>query len=205
MYSSANQKPGIKRENRFSFFCYGRHLIKAKTTQTVCFISGLHKQSWNCEHMVGLLGYPDTCAFCSNIVYVLAKEICFIFRKHEVQGKLFVYVTWILALFLYTQRSTTPNRRAIRSELGYPSPCEYCRSLQKHIAGLSLSLIIFLINWVLIKCWSNLRPNWGVRDCVQSLMSKKCKPLIFLCRLSEHDFVRVLPLGQNTIQYWHTL
>ena len=36
------------------------------------------------------MAYPDPSAFCSNIGYVLAKEICFIFRKHEVRSKLFV-------------------------------------------------------------------------------------------------------------------
>ncbi len=33
------------------------------------------------------VGYPDPSAFCNNVGYVLAEEICFIFRKHEVRSK----------------------------------------------------------------------------------------------------------------------
>ncbi len=31
------------------------------------------------------VGYPDPSVFCINVGYALAEEICFIFRKHEVQ------------------------------------------------------------------------------------------------------------------------
>ncbi len=37
-------------------------------------------------------GYPETSIICSNVGYVLAQTICFIFCKHEARGKLFVYL-----------------------------------------------------------------------------------------------------------------
>ncbi len=41
--------------------------------------------------LIHRMGYPDPFAFCSNVGYVLAEEICFIFHKHEVRSKHLVY------------------------------------------------------------------------------------------------------------------
>ena len=45
----------------------------------------------NTKITIHRVGYPDPSAFCINVGYVLAEEICFIFCKHEAQSKRFVY------------------------------------------------------------------------------------------------------------------
>ncbi len=54
----------------------------------VCIDWTIKKMPFKPLHMVG---YPDPSAYCINVGYVLAEEICFIFCKHEVRSKLFVY------------------------------------------------------------------------------------------------------------------
>ena len=67
------------------------------------------------------MGYPDPSAFCSNVDYVLAEEICFIFRKHEVRSKEFtpdlMFAKYEADLLCQNMSHITTKGRGIRVSL----------------------------------------------------------------------------------------
>ena len=87
------------------------------TRSLYCFVTVF---AYGYRHRVG---YPDPCAFCSNIGYVLAKEICFIFHKHEVRSKYKEFTPYLIctkheADFLCQNMPYITTKGS-----GYPFPC----------------------------------------------------------------------------------
>ena len=84
------------------------------------------------------VGYPDPSAFCSNVRYVLAEELCFIFRKHEVRSKHLVYSGTLFSVSVkqISFAKTRPTLLQKAEGSGYPSPCKIAYSLQMERVGL---------------------------------------------------------------------
>ena len=80
-------------------------------------------------------GYPETRIFCSNVGYVLAQTICFIFCKHEARSKLLVDLLFLLqtsCLQNLKQIVCAKTQPTLLQEIlvsGYPSLC-HCHTIE---------------------------------------------------------------------------